>query len=156
MLQPKATQGPMPPQGRMAFSALLGLFFAAFAFGSLHTAKQEYRWRNASEVHGVLVRSGSGDHYEYRPRGAPAVLGPRLPDQFSNEPDGVIDDWVPLDYDPAVPEHLRKHLSKGRAATNYRQFLITAGAGAAFSFAVFVCIAVFLRANQERRTVVES
>ena len=135
----------------MAFSALLALFFGGFAFGSFHTARQEYRWRNATEVHGVLVRSGSDYHYEYRPRGKPAVIGPRLPDQYSDEPDGVVDEWVPVDYDPAVPEQLRKHLSKGRAATNYRPFLITASVGGVFSLAFLVCVGSFLRADHDRR-----
>lgn len=140
----------------MAFAVLLGLFFAGFAFGSFHTARQEYRWRNATVVRGVLVKQGSTYHYEYRPTGKPAVIGPNLDDQSSNQPDGVIDDWARLEYDPQLPEQLRRHLSKGRAATNYGQFLITACAGTAFSIAVLGCVGVFLKAWYDKRHPAEN
>ena len=140
----------MPPEGRMAFSVLLGLFFAGFAAGSLHTARQEYRWRNAIVVRGVLVKKGSSDHYEYRPAGKPAVVGPSFEDESSDRPDGVIDDWARLEYDAELPEKLRRHLSKGRAATNYRQFLITASAGTVFALAVLACLWAFLKAAYDK------
>jgi hypothetical protein len=142
---------PTPPEGRMAFSILLGLFFAAFAAGSLHSARQEYRWRNATVVRGVLVKKGTDYHYEYRPAGHPVVIGPDIGDQGSSEPDGVVDDWARLEYDPELPEQLRRHLSKGRASTNYGQFLITATAGAVFSAAVLGCLWAFLRALYDKR-----
>jgi hypothetical protein len=141
-----AADGRTPPEGRMAWSALLGLFFAGFAFGSLHTAKQEYRWRNATVVRGVLVKKGSTYHYEYRPASKPAVIGMNLGDQSSNLPDGVVDDWARLEYDPKLPEQLRRHQSKGRAPTNYGQFLITATAGGGFAIAVLGCVWAFLKA----------
>lgn len=144
-------QGPMPPQGRMIVAIVLGLFFGGFAFGSLHSARQEYRWRNATTVHGVLVKHGSKYHYEYRPKGQPPVVGASIGDQHSDQPDGVIDDWVDVDYDPHLPELLRRHYSKGRAATNYGQFLITVSAGALFSLAVLLCLWKFLRAWSDLR-----
>ena len=104
--------GPMPPQGRMIVSAVLALFFGAFAAGSLHSAKQDYRWRNAAVVRGVMVRHGDDYHYEYRPPGKPVVAGQSLGDQGSSKPDGVVDDWARLEYDPSLPEHLRPHRSK--------------------------------------------
>ncbi|PYQ29959.1 MAG: hypothetical protein DMF56_09540 [Acidobacteria bacterium] len=143
--------GPTPPEGRMAFSLLVALFFAGFAFGSLHSAARDYRWRNASEVHGVLVKQGNRYHYEYRPKGQPAVSGPQLRDESSSKPDGVVDDWVPVDYDPRLPEQLRRHYSKGRASTNYGQFLITASAGTAFAIASLLCVVAFLRAWSDKR-----
>ena len=143
--------GPTPPEGRMAFSMLIALFFAAFAFGSLHSASKEYRWRNATEVHGILVKQGTAYHYEYRPKGQPVVNGPELGDQSSDKPDGVVDDWVPVDYDPNLPEHLRRHYSKGRASTNYKQFLITVSAGTAFAIASLLCLVAFFRAWYDKR-----
>jgi hypothetical protein len=143
--------GPTPPEGRMAFSLLIALFFAAFAYGSLHSAGKEYRWRHATEVHGVLVKQGDRYHYEYRPKGQPAVSGPQLGDQSSGKPDGVVDDWVNVDYDPNLPEQLRRHYSRGHAATNYRQFLITASAGTAFAIASLLCVVAFFRAWSDKR-----
>lgn len=131
----------------MVVSAVLALFFGGFAFGSLHTARQEYRWRNATAVRGVLVKSGSDYHYEYRPKDAAAVAGPRLSDQSSDKPDGVIDDWVRLDYDPNLPEHLRRRFTKGRVSSNYEQSLITGGAGLLFSVLVLACVWSFLKAT---------
>jgi hypothetical protein len=146
-----AAAGRTPPEGRMALAVLLGLFFGGFAAGSLHTASQEYRWRNATAVHGVLVKKGSAYHYEYRRPGRTAVIGPNLGDQYSSKPDGVVDDWVPVDYDPKLPEQLRRHLSKGRASTNYGQFLITASAGAAFGVLFLFCVVAFLKAWYDKR-----
>ena len=136
----------------MAFSMLIALFFAAFAFGSLHSASREYRWRNATEVHGVLVKEGDRYHYEYRPKGQPVVSGPELRDQSSDKPDGVVDDWVPVDYDPKLPEQLRRHYSKGRASTNRGQFLITLSAGIAFAIASLLCVVAFFRAWYDKRS----
>jgi hypothetical protein len=141
----------MPPEGRMALSVLLGLFFAGFAAGSLHSARQEYRWRNATAVRGVLVRKGPEYHYEYRVAGQPAVAGPSLTGESSDKPDGVIDDWIRLDYDPGLPEHLRRRLTKGRSESNDRHFLFTASVGAAFSAAVLACLWTFLRALHDKR-----
>lgn len=145
----------MPPEGRMALSVLLGLFFAGFATGSLLTARQEYRWRNATAVRGVLIRKGSSYHYEYTPAGKAAVIGPDIGDQRSSQPDGIVDDWARLDYDPQLPEHLRRHFSKGRAATNYRHFLITAAAGVAFALAFLRCVWAFLQALYDKRQPAE-
>jgi hypothetical protein len=144
-------QGPMPPEGRMALSVLLGLFFAGFAAGSLHTASQEYRWRHATAVHGVLVKNGSEYHYEYRATGQPAVAGPSLTGESSDKPDGVIDDWIRLDYDPALPEHLRRRQTKGRSESNYRHFHFTASVGAVFSAAVLACVLAFFKALHDKR-----
>ena len=135
----------------MALAVILGLFFGGFAAGSLHTARQDYRWRNATEVHGVLVKQGSRYHYEYRGAGKAAILGPELGDQWSNDPDGVVDDWVPLDYDSQLPEHLRRHLTKGRAATNYKHSMITAAAGVTFLLAFLACVWAFFRALYDKR-----
>ncbi len=135
----------------MFLSVLLGLFFAGFAFGSLHTALQEYRWRNALVVRGVLVKRGSQFHYEYRPPGNATVSGPNLTDQSSGKPNGIIDDRARLEYDPAQREKLRRHVSRGRASTNYGQFLITASAGAVFSVLVLICVWFLLRAWYDKR-----
>jgi len=134
----------------MTLSILLALFFGGFAWGSLHTASQDYRWRNATVVRGALIKKGTSYHYAYTPPGGASVVGPELGDQYSNEPDGVVDDWARLEYDPALPEHLRRHYSKGRASTNYKQSVITGSAGAAFLVACGVCVIVFLRALAEK------
>jgi hypothetical protein len=138
----------------MLIAAVLALFFGGFAAGSLYTASQEYHWRNATEVHGVLVKNGTDYRYEYRPAGKPAVRGPALNGVSSDKPDGVVDDWVPVDYDPNVPEQLRRHRSKGRASTNFRQFLITAGAGAVFGGATLLCVGAFMRAWRDKRGLI--
>jgi hypothetical protein len=135
----------------MLIAAVLALFFGGFTAGSLYTASQDYHWRNATEVHGVLVKNGTNYHYEYRAAGKPAVVGPALKDVSSDKPDGVVDDWVPVDYDPNLAEHLRRHRSKGRASTNFRQLLITATAGAAFGVATLLCVAAFFRALSDKR-----
>src|SRR4051794_1028362 len=108
MMNAMAMEEPTPPQGRMVLAAVIGLFFGAFAFGSWHTATQEYRWRNATAVRGVLVKKGSDYHYEYRPPNQPAIVGQSLTDQSHDGPDGVVDDWVRLEYDANIPEHLRR------------------------------------------------
>jgi hypothetical protein len=135
----------------MVFATLLALFFGALAGGSLHSAAQEYRWRNATVVRGVLVKAASQYHYEYRPPNQPAVIGQPLGDQSYAKSDGVVDDWARLDYDPNLPERLRRHFSRGRASTNYRQFLVTLGAGTVFEIAVLLCIVAFLRAWHDER-----
>ena len=144
----------MPPEGRMIVFAFLVLFFGGFAFGSLHTAHADYLWRNATEVHGVLVKYGSRYRYEYRPAGAAPVIGPDVTDESVDGPEGVVNDWVPLEYDPARPEHLRRHHSRGRMATNFGQFIVTSVAGALFAAAALACAAAFLRAWYEKRQAV--
>ncbi|HUR83014.1 MAG TPA: hypothetical protein VM733_19805 [Thermoanaerobaculia bacterium] len=140
-----------PPRGRMVFAALIASFFGAFAAASIHSAKQEYRWRNATPVHGVLVKNGSAYHYEYRPKGEPAVVGPLVSGESSDKPDGVVDDWARLDYDPNLPELFRRRSGRGRAATNYGQFKFAAGAGAVFSLIVLAAIWSFLKAAYDSR-----
>ena len=140
----------------MTFAVLLGLFFGGFAAGSLHTAKQDYRWRDAFVVRGVLVKKGSLYHYEYARPGEATVIGPTFTDDSSNKPDGIVDDWVRLEYDPKLPEHLRPHLSKGRAGSNYAQFAIELVAGSIFAAASASCVWVFLRALYDKRQLAET
>jgi hypothetical protein len=141
----------MPPEGRMVVSVVLALFFGGFAWGSLHSARQDYRWRNAEVVRGVLVKNGSRYHYEYRPPGKAPVVGASFTDDLPYEADGVVDDWVRLEYDPALSDPLRRHLSKGRASSNYKQFVIEASAGSVFAAAVAGCLLAFLRAWHDKR-----
>jgi len=56
--------------------------------------------------------------------GKAPVVGSSFTEDLPQRPDGVVDDWVRLEYDPALPDLLRRHLSKGRASSNYKQFLI--------------------------------
>lgn len=132
-------------------SVLLGLFFASFAAGSLHTATEEFRWRNAVIVRGVLIKRGTRYHYEYTPAGGATVIGPDIGDQWTSKPDGVIDDWIRLEYDPQLPQRLRAHLTKGRAESNYKQSAITAATGSVFILAALACVWTFLRALHEKR-----
>ena len=143
--------GPTPRRGRMVLATLLGLFFGALASGSLNTAMQEYRWRNAIAVHGVLVKAGSSYHYEYRAPNKPAVIGGPVKGESYTQPNAVVDDRARLDYDANVPEQLRRHFSKGRASTNYRHFLITLGAGTVFTIAALFCVLAFLKAWHDER-----
>ena len=135
----------------MVVSVVLALFFGGFAWGSLHSARQDYRWRNAQAVRGVLVKSGSRYHYEYRPPGKAPVIGASFAEDLPQRPDGVVDDWVRLDYDPALSEQLRRRFSKGRADSNYTQFLIEVSAGSVFATAVAGCLLSFLRAWHDKR-----
>lgn len=135
----------------MLVSVVLALFFGGFATGSLLSARQDYRWRNAQAVRGVLVKSGARYHYEYRQPGKAPVIGASFAEDLPPAPDGVVDDWVRLDYDPALPEQFRRRFSKGRADSNYTQFLIEAGAGSGFAAAVAGCLLAFLRAWYDKR-----
>jgi hypothetical protein len=135
----------------MVVSVVLALFFGGFAWGSLHSARRDYRWRNAQAVRGVEVKNGSRYHYEYRPPGKAPVIGSSFAEDFDQKPDGVVDDWVRLDYDPALPDPLRRRFSKGRADSNYTQFLIEVSAGSVFAAAVAGCLFAFLRAWYDKR-----
>ena len=134
----------------MIVSAFLTLFFGGFAFGSLHTARQDYRWRNASEVHGVLIKQGSAFHYEYRPPAKAAVIGPTFYDRSSSQKDGMVNDWARLEYDPALPEQLRQHFTRSRLSTNFRNFLFTLSFGCVFLFAALLALWNFFRALYDK------
>ena len=133
----------------MIVSAFLALFFGGFAAGSYFTARTAYRWRNAEFVRGVLVKQGTSYHYEYRPKGQPVVTGAPFTDAASSKPDGVIDDWARLEYDPNLPEKLRPHTSKGKPSTNMQYFWMTASAAVIFGLAAMLAIVSFLRAMIE-------
>jgi hypothetical protein len=130
----------------MLVTAVLGLFFGAFAFGSLHTARQEYHWREASIVRGVLVKQGAAFHYEYRPKQQPPVIGAPFHDDSLTGQDGVVDDWVDLEYDARLPEKIRLHDSGHNLRTIYQRFLFTTSVGSVFAVAVAICLWKFLRA----------
>lgn len=132
-------------------AVLLGLFFGGIAFGSLHTAVQEYRWRDATEVHGVLVKQGKKVHYEYRQKGKPAVVAAAFDDdRYTSEPDGVVDDWARVEYSPTLPEKLRPHRTRGRPESNYTHFLITLSVGSLLSIVTLICVGQFVRGAVER------
>ena len=131
----------------MIVSAFLALFFGGIAAGSLTTASTAYRWRNAEFVHGVLVKQGTNYHYEYRPKGQPAVVGASFIDQPSSKPDGVVEDFASLEYDPSQPEKLRHHTSRGKPSTNMQHFWMTAFFGTLFGIAALIAIVSFLGAT---------
>jgi hypothetical protein len=130
----------------MFLAALLGLFFSAFAIGSLHTARREYHWRNASIVRGVLVKQGADLHYEYRPPLQASVSGPTFHDDSVTGNDGVVDDWVDLQYDRQLPEKVRRDNSAHNLRTAHQRFLFTASVGSVFALAVAICFWKFLQA----------
>jgi len=131
----------------MTVAAVLALFFSAFAIGSLHTARQEYHWRNASVVHGVLVKQGPDLHYEYRRPAQASVIGPTFhDDSITATNDGVVNDWVDLQYDNQLPEKLRRDNSAHNFRTALQRFLFTASVGSIFALAVALCLWKFLQA----------
>jgi hypothetical protein len=140
----------MAPEGRMVVSAVLGLFFFGFAFGSLHTARQEHRWLHASVVHGVLVKHGADLHYEYRRPAQASVSGPTFHDDAITGNDGVVNDWVDLQYDEQLPEKLRRDNSAHNFRTARQRFLFTVSVGSVFALAVALCFWKFLQALYDK------
>ena len=140
----------------MTIALALALFFGGFAAGSLHSARQDYRWRNATVVRGMLVKNGTQLHYEYHPPGKPVVTGSAFRDDSVSQPDGIVDDWVRLEYDAGLAEPLRRHLSKGRADSNYAQFRIELIAGSIFALVCAGCLFAFGRAWYDKRHLAES
>lgn len=141
----------MEPEARMTIAAILTLFFGGIAAGSLNTARQAFYWRDASFVHGVLIKQGTSYHYEYRPKGEPAVVGASFVGERSNAPDGIINDSVRLEYDPNVPEKLRQRFSRGKPSTNFRHFLLTASAGTLFGAVALLSTLSFFHALYDKR-----
>jgi len=141
----------MAPEGRMFVAAFVALFCGLFASLTLITARQEYRWRHATIVRGVLIKKGRDYHYEYRPKGEPAIVGASYDDRASSYPDGVVDDWARLEYDPLLPEKLRPHLSKGKAPTPAGRILLGVSVGSVFTLVTLICVYQFFRGLYDLR-----
>lgn len=134
----------------MIVSAVLALFFGAFAFGSLHTARREHHWQDAAIVRGVLVKQGSALHYEYRPPQQAAIVGATFQDDSISGSDGVVDDWVDLEYDARLPEKIRRHNSAHNFRTIRQRFVFAASVGSVFAVAVLLCLWSFARAFYDK------
>jgi len=134
----------------MFVAAVVGIFCGVFASLTLWTARQEYRWRHATIVRGVLIKKGREYHYEYAPKGQPAIVGATYDDRPLSYPDGVVDDSARLEYDPLLPEKMRPHLSRGKARTPAGRILIGGSVGSLFALATLICVFQFFRGLYEK------